>query len=44
MSQGKGLTAVLIAGNLGYDLCSYIAGREKLWGFSISVSLITVPF
>ena len=29
MGQRKGLAAVLVAGNLGNDLCGYIAGRKK---------------
>ena len=44
MGQADALPAVLVAGYLGDNLSGDIAGVEKLWGFSILVSLITVPF
>ena len=32
MGQSKGLSAILVTGHLGYDLCSHITCREKaLW-------------
>ncbi len=44
MRQGNTLSAVLGTCNLRNCLCCYIAGRGKLLGRSIPVSLITVPF